>query len=98
MQIFKKEYDAISSLAKETHGPWPVSDGVPTIEEHRNLPAEIQLVHCLAMNNIDEIIIGNAFAGEDEFKTIRRVMDKAFVTIPVNDELGFLKEFVPRGM
>lgn len=87
----------ISSLAKETHGPWPVSDGLPTIEEHRNLPAEIQLVHCLAMNNIDEIIIGNAFADEDEFKAIRRVMDKAFVTIPVNDELGFLKEFVPSG-
>lgn len=87
----------ISSLVQGTHGPWPVSDGLPTIEEHRNLPVEVQLTHCLAMGNADEIIIGNAFAGEDEFKAIRRVMDKAFVTIPVNDKLGFLKEYVPHG-
>ena len=47
----------ISSLVKGSHGPWPVSDGLPTIEEHRDMPIEIQLKHCLALDNVDEIII-----------------------------------------
>lgn len=87
----------ISSAKEGTHGPWPVSDGLPTIEEHRQLPIEVQLTHCLAMGDVDEILIGNAFAGEEEFKAIRRVMDKAFVTIPVNENLGFLKDYVAHG-
>ena len=33
----------ISSLVKGSHGPWPVSDGLPTIEEHRDMPIEEQL-------------------------------------------------------
>ena len=60
----------ISSLVKGSHGPWPVSDGLPTIEEHRDMPIEIQLKHCLALDNVDEIIIGNVYASDEEFKAI----------------------------
>lgn len=65
----------ITSQKKDTHGPWPVSDGLCTIEEHRNLPVDVQLRHLLAMDNADEILFGNAFVSEEEFKVIKSIMD-----------------------
>lgn len=88
----------ISSLVKGSHGPWTVSDGLPTIEEHRDMPIEIQLKHCLALDNVDEIIIGNAYASDEEFKAIDQVMKQVYVDIPKNESLGFLADFVPHGL
>ena len=88
----------ISSLVKGSHGPWPVSDGLPTIEEHRDMLIEIQLKHCLALDNVDEIIIGNAYASDEEFKAIDQVMKQVYVDIPKNESLGFLADFVPHGL
>lgn len=87
----------ISSQVKGTHGPWPVSDGLPTLEDHRDLPIEVQLKHFLAMNNVDEVIIGNAYASEEEFKKIDEVMKATFVNIPKNEKLGFFADFLPHG-
>lgn len=87
----------ISSQVEGTHGPWPVSDGLPTIERHRNLPIDVQLKECLAFKNVDEILIGNAFASEEEFKAIDRVMKKAYVNVPVNKALGSFAEWLPHG-
>ena len=75
-----------------------MSDGLPTIEEHRDMPIEIQLKHCLALDNIDEIIIGNAYASDEEFKVIDQVMKQVYVDIPKNESLGFLADFVPHGL
>ena len=68
----------ISSLVKGTHGPWPVSDGLPTIEEDRDLPVGLQLRHVLALG-CDEVIFGNAFASEAEFKQIADTMNQIYV-------------------
>ncbi len=87
----------ISSQVEGTHGPWPVSDGLPTIEEHRNLPIEVQLKHCLSLKKIDEIIIGNAYACEEEFKAIDKVMEKALIHVPLNKELGEYAKLMPHG-
>lgn len=87
----------ISSQEKGTHGPWPVSDGLPTIEEHRNMPIESQLKHCISLKNIDEVIIGNAYASEEEFKKIAEVMEKAFINVPRNDAMGFMADLMPHG-
>ena len=87
----------ISSLVEGSHGPWPVSDGLPTIEEHRNWPIEVQLKHCLALDNIDEILIGNAFASEKEFEAIDKVMKEAFIHIPLNPSFGSMADFIPHG-
>ncbi len=92
----------LSSQKPGTHGPWPVSDGLPTVEEHRDIPVESQLKHMLAMDNVDEAIFGNAFAPEEEFKAIRKTMDEAY---PVMDTLShedpffgdMVKEYVPAG-
>ena len=81
-RFFKKEgmktQIFISSLVKGTHGPWPVSDGLPTIEEDRDLPVGLQLRHVLALG-CDEVIFGNAFVSEEEFNEIAETMKQIYV-------------------
>lgn len=52
------------------HGPWPVTEGLCTLEEHRNLPIEVQAKHLFATNLIDDVIIANAFASEADLKKL----------------------------
>ena len=52
------------------HGPWPVSEGLCTLEMHRDLPIEVQAKHLFATGLIDDVIIANAFACEDELKVL----------------------------
>jgi uncharacterized protein len=55
------------------YGPWPVSEGLCTLEMHRNLPIEVQVKHLFATGMIDDVIIANAFASEEELKGLSRV-------------------------
>ncbi|EPI5744250.1 DUF871 domain-containing protein [Enterococcus faecalis] len=55
-------------------GPWPLHEGLCTLEKHRNLPIGAQVKHLKALNMIDDIIIGNAYATEAELKE----MNEAF--------------------
>ena len=50
------------------------------------------------LDNVDEIIIGNAYASEDEFKAIDQVMKQVYVDVPKNEAFGFLADFIPHGM
>lgn len=52
------------------HGPWPVMDGICTLEMHRTLPITTQVKHHLLMGLVDDIIIANAFASEEELKAV----------------------------
>ncbi len=56
-----------------TDGPWPISDGVCTLEMHRNLKSSVQLKHFYALGLIDDIIIGNQFASEEELKMLANI-------------------------
>ena len=51
-------------------GPWNVNDGLPTLEMDRRLPIEVQTKHLFASNMIDDVIIGNAYASEEELKAM----------------------------
>lgn len=55
------------------HGPWPVSEGLCTLEEHRNLPIEVQAKHLWATGLIDDVIVANAFASEEELKALSEI-------------------------
>ncbi|GFP77500.1 DUF871 domain-containing protein [Clostridium fungisolvens] len=55
------------------HGPWPVSEGLCTLEEHRTLPITVQAKHLFATGLIDDVIIANAFASEEELKALSEV-------------------------
>jgi len=62
----------INSSAAE-FGPWPVSEGLCTLEMHRNLPIEVQAKHLFATGLIDDVIIANAFASEEELRTLSNI-------------------------
>lgn len=54
-------------------GPWPVSEGLCTLEDHRELPIDVQAKHLFATELIDDVIIANAFASEEELKKLAEV-------------------------
>ena len=58
----------ISSQEENTFGPWPVFDGLCTLEMHRDLPADLQLRHLNAINLCQDILFGNCFASEEELR------------------------------
>lgn len=51
-------------------GPWPVSEGLCTLEMHRTLPIDVQAKHLFTTNLIDDVIVANTFASEEEFKKL----------------------------
>ncbi|WDF82098.1 MupG family TIM beta-alpha barrel fold protein [Lacticaseibacillus pabuli] len=51
-----------------TSGPWPVSEGLPTIEDDRQRPIASQVQHLLMTGMVDDVIIGNAYASDAELK------------------------------
>lgn len=55
------------------NGPWPVSEGLCTLEEHRNLSIDVQAKHLFATGLVDDVIIANCFASEEELKALSEV-------------------------
>lgn len=64
---------AFVSSNSAKHGPWPVMDGLCTLEMHRNLPITTQVKHFMMLDLVDDIIIANAFASEEELKAISEI-------------------------
>ena len=60
----------VSSQEENTFGPWPVYDGLPTLEMHRDLPIDLQARHLHAINLCQDILIGNCFASEEELNAL----------------------------
>jgi uncharacterized protein len=79
----------ITSQNEGTFGPWPVADGLPTLELHRNLPIEVQAKHLIALGNINDIIISNCYPTEEEMKKLGS-MRKDMVTFDV-----YIEELTP---
>lgn len=64
----------ISSNNPKAHGPWPVNDGLPTLERHRYQSINYQIRDLTAMG-ITTVYFGNAFATEDELKEAKETLD-----------------------
>lgn len=64
---------AFVSSKEAKYGPWPVSEGLSTLEMHRELPIEVQAKHLFATGFIDDVIIANAFASEEELKALSKI-------------------------
>ena len=54
-------------------GPWPVSEGLCTLEMHRDLPIDLQVRHLFATRMIDDVMIGNAYASEEELEACSKI-------------------------
>lgn len=77
----------VSSNNENTHGPWNVFCGLPTVEIHRGLPIDLQARHILATDMVDDIIIGNAYATEEELKALASI-DLQKITFKIEEEPG----------
>ncbi|WKF67439.1 DUF871 domain-containing protein [Streptococcus equi] len=67
--------------AKE--GPWPLSEGLPTVEAHRHLPIDVQVELMKAAGTIDTVILSNQFITEDELAQCRQALDSPVMSIKV---------------
>lgn len=72
----------ITSTKDGTFGPWPVTDGLPTLEIHRELPIDVQAKHLIALGNIDDIIISNCYPSDEELNSLS-TMRKDMVTFDI---------------
>lgn len=77
----------VSSNEKNTFGPWEVYAGLPTLEIHRNLPIDLQTRYLFATRLIDDVLVGNAYASEEELKAMSEV-DLTKVTLKIDFEEG----------
>lgn len=71
----------ISSQAAN-FGPWPVNEGLCTLEKHREMNIVTQAKHLFAIDLIDDVIIANAFASEEELKALSEI-NKDMLTMKI---------------
>ena len=74
---------AFVSSKTATLGPWPLEEGLCTLEEHRFLPIEVQAKDLFNTNLIDDVIIANAFAHEKELEELSE-LDKNILTLKID--------------
>ena len=60
-------------------GPWPTNDGLPTLEKHRYRDIIAQADELFTLGT-DDVIIGNAFATDDELEALAK-LDKDIITL-----------------
>lgn len=75
----------VSSQNKNTYGPWPVNEGLCTLEIHRNLPIDVQVRHLFATGMIDDVIIANAYASKEELEMLSHI-NPGLLTFKINLE------------
>lgn len=84
---------AFINSSAATYGPWPITEGLCTVEMHRDLPMAVQAKHLYAMGLIDEVIIANAYASEAELNALSQVdSDMQTFTINLHDTVTELEK------
>lgn len=63
----------VSSNEPGTFGPWPVEEGLCTLEMHRGLPIDLQARHLIATGEVEDILVGNAYASEKELEELGKL-------------------------
>lgn len=75
-----------------TFGPWPVMEGLCTLEMHRELPITVQAKHLFATGLIDDVIIGNAYASEEELRALSQINpDLLTLTVELDQQASALE-------
>ena len=63
----------VGSNNPEAMGPWPVKEGLVTLEDHRDLPIDAQIRQLVAHPHVDDIIISNVYPTQKELEAIAKV-------------------------
>lgn len=77
---------AFISSKNAQFGPWPVHEGLPTMENDRLRNIYSQVTHLRLTKMIDDIIIGNAFASEEELAAAAKAFNSPFPTMGIKFE------------
>lgn len=81
----------VSSQVAED-GPHEYNDGLPTLEMHRKIPLDLQARHLIATGLVDDVIIGNSFASDEELRTLSEVnQDVVQLNISVNSNISSIE-------
>lgn len=72
----------VTSQNENTFGSWPVTNGLPTLEMHRELSLTTQIKHMIALNMVDDIIISNCYPSQKEMDDLKD-LDYHLVTFDV---------------
>lgn len=84
---------AFVSSKAATFGPWPIVEGLPTLEMHRELPIDVQAKHLFATTLIDDVIISNAYASEEEMELLSHMnKEKITFNIQLSDSVSDLEK------
>ncbi|MGR5296639.1 DUF871 domain-containing protein [Vibrio mediterranei] len=73
---FQKEGIRVAAFVNApsaTLGPWPVSEGLCTIEAHRDLSIRTQAKELFNSGVVDDVLIANAFASDEELAALATV-------------------------
>ena len=76
----------VTSQNDNTFGSWPVTNGLPTLEMHRNLSLCTQIKHMISLDCIDDIIISNCYPSQKELESIKD-LDLSLVTFDVQQDI-----------
>lgn len=72
-EIYKKNGIRVAAFVNSqsaAFGPWEVAEGLCTLEEHRDLDIVVQAKDLFYSNLVDDVIIANCFASENELKAL----------------------------
>lgn len=75
----------VSSQQPDTFGPWPVNEGLCTLEMHRDLPAETAARHLFATGLVDDVLVANCYASEEELAALA-ALDPEVLTFKIELE------------
>lgn len=77
----------VSSNNEHTIGPWQVFCGLPTVEIMRGLPIDLQARYLLATGDVDDILIGNYPATDEELEALAKI-DFQAIEVKVDEVEG----------
>ena len=78
----------VTSQNKNSFGPWNLKEGLCTLEEHRDLPLDVQIRHLFATGFVDDVIIANCYATDEELNILSKI-DPYIITLKLNKEYDF---------
>ncbi len=77
----------ITSLEGEI-GPWPLQEGLCTLEIHRDIPVDTQVKWLKQSGLIDDIIVGNAYASMQELEMISKAFFSPIIELEIENGNG----------
>ncbi|MFJ7950061.1 DUF871 domain-containing protein [Lysinibacillus sp. NPDC096418] len=98
-KLFKDNHIRTAAMISSQHakfGPWEETPyGLPTLEEHRHLPITVQAKDMWHTGLIDDCIIGNMYASEEELRALGQLnRNKLELKVIPNAETNALEKAV----